>query len=490
MGICIYSLRVFVLLAIACRNNNGVSAFYSNIEVDLAQALLSNYSATGRPVASNKQPVTVEFDLKLHKIEKLITKEQHLIVHTFVTMKWFEPRLTWDPADHNGTTLINLEQTQLWKPDIILYNNADISNNGPTEIYKGPAHVYNNGTIVWFSTVAWQSSCAVDITWFPVDQQTCDLVFGSLSYSKSRLKLVSQQLQKSYSDFASNHHVTNGEWIVKKMTAKLNEHHYDCCHEAVSQVVFSLTLKRRPLYFFLYLIFPVIAIVLLSLMVFKIPAQAGERVGFAITCLLTMGVYLIVISQDLPKTADNAPMVGILYVTLFYVMVLGVLTGIINARLAYKMTPAPPEKLYKFVLKMREKKFKKVRAKIASMRGHSKKEELKNAAELTEVKKIREESRCGRHHDNEAIDSSDAIIEESQTSLRREDFLRKRTSFFSLQDQANNHQPVTQEDIDNQGKWQEIADFSDRVFFWLYLALIVISSSSVLLGLHIHKEQI
>ena len=54
---------------------------------------------------------------------------------------------------------------------IIAFFSADISYNGPGDFYKAPVNLYHNGTIVWFSTVAWQSSCAVDITWFPVDRQ-------------------------------------------------------------------------------------------------------------------------------------------------------------------------------------------------------------------------------------------------------------------------------------------------------------------------------
>eukprot|EP00112_Aurelia_sp_Birch-Aquarium-sp1_P005630 Seg1641.18 transcript_id=Seg1641.18/GoldUCD/mRNA.D3Y31 product="DnaJ subfamily C member 25-like" protein_id=Seg1641.18/GoldUCD/D3Y31 len=146
-------------------------ACYSDVETKLMEVLLNNYTALGRPVVSNNDAVHVTFDLKLHKIEKLLTKEQHLITHTFVVMRWREPRMVWDPSKHNGTNILNFASSSLWVPDIVLYNTADIGNNGPADFYKSPVHVYSNGTAVWFATVAWQSSCPVDITWFPVDQQ-------------------------------------------------------------------------------------------------------------------------------------------------------------------------------------------------------------------------------------------------------------------------------------------------------------------------------
>ena len=45
---------------------------YSDIETKLLQDLLNNYTALGRPVVSNNDAVHVTFDLKLHKIEKLV----------------------------------------------------------------------------------------------------------------------------------------------------------------------------------------------------------------------------------------------------------------------------------------------------------------------------------------------------------------------------------------------------------------------------------
>ncbi len=269
--------------------------------------------------------------------------------------------------------------------------------------------------------------------------------------------------------------MTNGEWTVRHLSAKTDEHHYDCCHEPVSRVTYSISLKRRPLYFFLYLIFPVIALVLLSLLVFKIPAQCGERVGFAVTILLTMGVYLVVISNDLPQTADNAPLVGVLYVTLFYVMVLGVLTGTMNARMAYKMTP-PPDWLYEFVLKMKEKKCTKLKIKIASWK--SKISDLKAVTELQDVG-----DNPGYCEGENRQEGDESAFESTSTTKRI--FVQSKSSHASLREAIP--QVTKEQENDNQLKWQEIADFSDHVFFWLYFFLIVVSSLSVMLGLQMKK---
>ena len=131
------------------------------------------------------------------------------------------------------------------------------------------------------------------------------------------------------------------------MAASNTEKHYDCCHEPVQQLIYELKIKRKPLFFLLYMMFPVCAVVFLSLLSFLIPADSGERIGFGVTILLTMGVYLMVISEDLPKTAHKAPLIGVLYVTLFYIMIIAYVASTINVSLSRKETKPP-----KFLLRL------------------------------------------------------------------------------------------------------------------------------------------
>merc|ERR1712141_315861 len=51
--------------------------------------------------------------------------------------------------------------------------------------------------------------------------------------------------------------------------------------------------------------------------------------------------YLMVISEDLPKTAHSAPLIGVLYVTLFYVMIFGYIASTINVNLSLRDSKPP-----------------------------------------------------------------------------------------------------------------------------------------------------
>jgi len=40
----------------------------------------------------------------------------------YITIKWLDPRLTWNPEDFGGITQIRLPSHLFWNPEIALYN--------------------------------------------------------------------------------------------------------------------------------------------------------------------------------------------------------------------------------------------------------------------------------------------------------------------------------------------------------------------------------
>ena len=63
------------------------------------------------------------------------------------------------------------------------------------------------------------STCRIDITWFPFDEQKCDMKFGSWTYDSSGIDL---QLNGNGSDLSS--YMSNGEWELLGLCT------YVCAH--------------------------------------------------------------------------------------------------------------------------------------------------------------------------------------------------------------------------------------------------------------------
>ena len=73
---------------------------------------------------------------------------------------------------------------------------------------------------------------------------------------------------------------------------------------------FYFQLKRKPLFYGLNYLLPVIVTAALTVFVFLLPAESGEKIGYCLTVLLAFMVILTLIAADLPTTAANTSLLG------------------------------------------------------------------------------------------------------------------------------------------------------------------------------------
>lgn len=60
---------------------------------------------------------------------------------------------------------------------------------------------------------------------------------------------------------------------------KRNELYYECCKEPYPDVTFTVTMRRRTLYYGLNLLIPCVLISGLAMLVFLLPADSGEKIS-------------------------------------------------------------------------------------------------------------------------------------------------------------------------------------------------------------------
>ena len=65
--------------------------------------------------------------------------------------------------------------------------------------YQTNVVVSNEGGCLYVPPGIFKSTCQIDITWFPFDEQLCDLKFGSWTYSGWKVSLL-------FGDIAVCHH--------------------------------------------------------------------------------------------------------------------------------------------------------------------------------------------------------------------------------------------------------------------------------------------
>lgn len=74
-----------------------------------------------------------------------------------------------------------------------------------------------------------------------------------------------------------------------------NEEYYPCCTEPFSDITFKLTMRRKTLFYTVNLIIPCVALTFLTVLVFYLPSDSGEKVRLfekSIGCVLSPGNWL------------------------------------------------------------------------------------------------------------------------------------------------------------------------------------------------------
>ncbi|XP_063864573.1 acetylcholine receptor subunit alpha-type acr-16-like isoform X9 [Scylla paramamosain] len=230
-------------------------------------------------------------------------------------MEWNDVNLRWNETDYGNVKDLRIPPYKIWKPDVLMYNSADEGFDGT---YQTKVVVSSNGNCLYIPPGIFKSTCKIDITWFPFDDQRCKMKFGSWTYSGWQLDL---QLQSEdggdLSDF-----IKNGEWDLIGCPGKRNSITYKCCPEPYVDVTFEIVIRRRTLYYFCNLILPCVLIASMAVLGFTLPPDCGEKLslGTYFNCIMFM-VASSVVSTVLilnyhhrsAETHEMSPMVKSLF---------------------------------------------------------------------------------------------------------------------------------------------------------------------------------
>ncbi|MEE6462203.1 hypothetical protein FKM82_001520 [Ascaphus truei] len=193
----------------------------------------------------------------------------------------------------------------VWRPDIVLYNKAD---NEFSEPVNTNVVLRYDGKITWDAPAITKSSCVVDVSYFPFDNQQCNLTFGSWTYNGNQVDIINALDTGDLSDF-----VENVEWEMHGMPAVKNVISYGCCSDPYPDVTFTLILKRRSSFYIFNLLIPCLMISFLAPLGFYLPADSGEKVSLGVTVLLALTVFQLMVAESMPPS-ENVPLIGKYYI--------------------------------------------------------------------------------------------------------------------------------------------------------------------------------
>lgn len=281
-------------------------------EQNLHTTLLTGYKSNIRPGMNRSIPLGVNISFHIFFIKEFQESSGKFSVNGAFVMEWNDERLVWNPDSYDSLAMTNFRQTQIWIPNLVNINPfGDISGLGSNLI---SLEVYSTGFCKWVPYQSFEVICDADVTKYPFDTQYCTMNFFMWSYKKNSVKITITSPTVGFLLYKEH-----GLWdIVNSLTyTSPTVHGYD-------EVIVGLWLKRRTAFYISSLIIPMFSISMLMGLVFLLPPESGERVGFITTVLLSYIVFLTIIQDKLPESSE--PSLSIIGYILMICVIWGTLT--------------------------------------------------------------------------------------------------------------------------------------------------------------------
>nr|XP_027795138.1 neuronal acetylcholine receptor subunit beta-3 [Marmota flaviventris] len=432
------------ILSITLSAAAGFSSIAEN-EDALLRHLFQGYQKWVRPVLNSNDTIKVYFGLKISQLVDVDEKNQLMTTNVWLKQEWTDHKLRWNPDEYGGIHSIKVPSESLWLPDIVLFENADGRFEGSlmTKVI-----VKSNGTVIWTPPASYKSSCTMDVTFFPFDRQNCSMKFGSWTYDGTMVDLILINENVDRKDFFDN-----GEWEIlnaRGMKGNRRDGLY-----SYPFITYSFVLRRLPLFYTLFLIIPCLGLSFLTVLVFYLPSDEGEKLSLSTSVLVSLTVFLLVIEEIIPSSSKVIPLIGeyLLFIMIFVTLSIIVTVFVINVHHRSSSTyhPMAPWVKRLFLQKL---------PKLLCMKDHvdrysfPDKDESKPAIKGKALEKKKQKQLSN----GEKV--LVAFLEKAAESIRYISRHVKKEHFISQ---------VVQD-------WKFVAQVLDRIFLWLFLIVSVTGS--------------
>ncbi|KAK0050928.1 nicotinic acetylcholine receptor subunit type C [Biomphalaria pfeifferi] len=439
------------------------------------------YNALIRPSAGPEKKLTVKLGLRLSQVLSVDERNQILTISVWLRQEWTDHRLKWDPAEYGGVKVLNIPSDQLWKPDLVLYNNAD----GDFQItLKTKAIVYYSGRIVWEPPAIYKSYCPIDVEYFPFDIQECFLKISSWTYHGNELDLQHLCNGTAVQDNSGTlviiprgvdltDYYFNVEWDILNVTAMKRVKFYPCCPEPYPDMTFNITLRRRTLFYTLNLIMPCVSISCLTVLVFYLPSDSGEKITLSISILLALTVFFLLLSDMNPPTSLVIPLIGKYLLFIMIVVTMSITLTVYTLHINFK-SPST-HKMSPWVRRI----FTEILPRVLFMKRPEIAKKSKVSVRTVNGIELRESPSPGHEplHTYEHIQQTRTESEPDGSSYYPPEILEaiKGVTFIA------NHLKKGDEDIAEERDWKYIAMVMDRFFLYIFTTACFCGTLSIFL---------
>ncbi|CAF3355300.1 unnamed protein product [Rotaria socialis] len=251
-----------------------------------------------RPSMKNSSHTIVAVGLGVIEVAGIDPQKQVITLNVNFELKWCDDLLQWNITEQTclkrNRSEIFFQADEIWTPDISAVN-------GPGPMKKEarleyPILVVCTGMARWSYQEKLVSYCEIDVLNFPFDRQYCSILIQSTIFDTSQFKL------RSLYNVVRLYNYINTEWEISHTTIDEVDL-YNPNHKRVfSTLKIDMELVRLSRFYVLKIILPFGIISSVAVFSFCLPTGSGEKITLTVSILLSLIIYLQMISNFVPKT--------------------------------------------------------------------------------------------------------------------------------------------------------------------------------------------
>ncbi|CAC5384670.1 CHRNN [Mytilus coruscus] len=271
-------------------------------EGKLRSILFKDYVTGALPTARTSDPVHIGVKLYLKTVYNLDTKNQKLSSKVHILASWKDNSLKWNETLYSGLNRLLIPLSDIWKPDIVLIN---LMEDKMMFESKGEVLLDSKGIVSWSAYLNLDTFCRIDTTFYPFDEQTCDIVF-----SKQYTSDPYQYLWHNDSNNITEGYVSNGEWNIKDIQRLNNTKHIDL--GTFTDIIFRVDMERKTKYYYWIYVVPMISLATVDVLTFCLPVKSQEKLNICLFVFLSLVYLVTTVNQSMPSTSDDISKFGTL----------------------------------------------------------------------------------------------------------------------------------------------------------------------------------
>uniref|UniRef100_A0A915DNN7 Nicotinic acetylcholine receptor alpha subunit n=1 Tax=Ditylenchus dipsaci TaxID=166011 RepID=A0A915DNN7_9BILA len=320
-------------------------------------SITTGTETSGQPARTAESPASVKVVpiIDVHELDQIMT------CSVWLKQIWLDRKLAWHPESYGGVSVLYVPYEMIWVPDIVLFNNAD-SNYNITISTKATLHY--SGKVTWEPPAIFKSLSLQFEVWLldlPRNLLTLELLgteeeptTEEITNERGELENVRvvedgigtrmHPFQKEYELLKPENDLSDYypsvEWDIMSRIAKRRARNYPsgCCPKTgvYVEVNYFLVLRRKPLFYTVNLVFPCVGISFLTVLVFYLPSDSGEKVSLSINILVALTMFFLLLIEIIPANSISLPFVGKYLLFTMILVTLSVLITVVSLQFHWR----------------------------------------------------------------------------------------------------------------------------------------------------------